>query len=391
MVVLMHRNELICMKIEIAMLVCILLMVITSLSGSCALPPSEEWNKTVDSGRLATGNSMQETNDGGYIILSWPINLIKTNSFGEKLWKSTIDGPGNDEGVSIQETSDTGYIIVGKTDSYGSGNYDIWLIKTDSSGREQWNKTFGRSGLDEGYSVKETQDGGYIVAGKRLVSTKQGFDIWLIKMDRYGKEQWNKLIGLDFVWEEPYSIQETRDGGYIIAGSALSQKTNCMDILLVKTDSSGTVEWMNAYRGVGWDAGKSVKETTDGGYIIVGDRYSRLLKTDQYGTEQWNKTFGDCPEDRCNSVQETKDGGYIIGGWNSCPLKDGGTYCKSKGYWLIKADKFGNEQWNKTFYSNGGSTFAQETKDGGYIIVGHQYQHGTEVIQLIKMSSAKER
>jgi len=170
----------------------ILLVSLISMScGPAATPPATAWTKTFGGSDDDYGYSVQQTSDGGYIIAGWTASygaggydvwLIKTDSSGNVAWNKTFGGSDYDYSYSVQQTSDGGYIIAGGTDSYGAGGYDVWLIKTDSSGNKMWTKTFGGSGGDYGYSVQQTSDGGYIIAGRTDSYGAGNGDVWLIKV-----------------------------------------------------------------------------------------------------------------------------------------------------------------------------------------------------------------
>jgi hypothetical protein len=219
---------------------------------------------------------VQQTTDGGYIIGGWTeisdpvlpldsnVYLIKTDSNGNRLWKKTFGGGFFNCGRSVQQTTDGGYIIAGDR---GSG---IYLIKTDSDGNELWSKTFGGSSWESGYSVQQTTDGGYIIAGDTDSFGAGNHDVYLIKTDPDGNELWSKTFGgssEDF----GYSVQQTADGGYIIAGETGSFGAGYGDVYLIKTDSNGNELWSRAFGGSSWDYGRSVQQTADGGYIIAGE------------------------------------------------------------------------------------------------------------------------
>ena len=346
---------------------------------STNIAPDKQWDRMYGGDGWDEGRSVQQTNDGGYIITGSTLSygagnsdvwLIKTDPYGNEEWNKTFGGKDDDYGYSVQQTSDGGYIIVGCTFSYGSGDSDVWLIKTDSYGNEVWNRTFGGSNRDGGYCVQQTSDGGFVIVG---IAGKRGGDVWLIKTDRDGNEEWNKTFGgpdLDC----GYSIQQTDDGGYIIAGCMFYYGAFNSDIWLIKTDSYGNEMWNRTFGGKLLDCGYSVEQTSDGGYIIAGYKSSYgagcdiwIIKTDGSGNDIWNHTFGGEDMDYGYSVQQTSDGGYVIVG----SIGSYGVYCWED-VWLIKIDEYGNEMWNRTF---GGEDedcgySVQQTSDGGYIIVG---------------------
>lgn len=351
------------------------------------------------------GRSVQQTKDGSYIVAGYitsyynksagfeDVWLIRTDQNGDKLWDKTFGGPAYDEGYSAQQTKDGGYIIAGWTYSYGAGDKDIWLIKTDQDGNKLWDKTFGGPSGDEGHFVQQTSDDGYIITGGTN-SYGNSWQVWLIKTDQDGNKQWDKTFG----GQEPdggYSVQQTSDGGYIIAGYTQSYGADGIDIWLIKTDSNGNELWNKRFGGADFDWGYSVQQTSDGGYILTGDKtvgesqpHIRnvdlwLIKTDSNGNKLWDKTFGALQTDAGYSVQQTDDGGYIItGSTESYGVID---------IWLIKTDSNGNKLWDKTFGGSGweeGNSI-QQTNDGGYIIAGSTWSYGAggSDIYLIKTDS----
>ncbi len=151
-------------------------------------------------------------------------------------WTRTFGGSNSDYGRSVQQVSNGGYILTGSTSSFGNGSIDIWLIKTDSNGNEEWNRILGGNDDDYGSSIQQTTDGGYIITGWTNSFGNGNYDVWLIKTDSQGYEEWNQTLGGSDT-DIGYSVQQTTDGGYIIAGMANNDGSNF--VRLIKTDSEG--------------------------------------------------------------------------------------------------------------------------------------------------------
>ena len=389
----------------------------TSLSGPI---PQEEWNRTYGGSSDDVGTYGQQTKDGGYIItgytssygadapFSWLIKvqhrgdlwLIKTDAKGHKEWDRTYGGLGKDLGFFVQQTKDEGYIIVGGKKSFWIiGSYDLWIIKTDAKGNVLWDRTFGGSGEDLGFSVQQTNDDGYIIAG--YTSFTNGKKAWIIKIDSQGNKQLDMATGR--ADSEAASIGLTKDGGYIITGYTPSSGSGKEDVWLIKTNSKLHWDWLKTFGGPNRDLGLSVQETEDGGYIIAGLTESFgagkgdvwLIKTDPKGDREWDRTFGGSNFDSGASVQQTRDGGYIVTGYNTTTIDNVGSYSRLFNsdnigrVWLIKTDSEGIELWNETFGGtrNDWGNSVQETRDGGYIITGvtESYGAGKEDVWLIKV------
>jgi hypothetical protein len=182
----------------------------------------------------------------------------------EEEWNATYGGITADEGQSIMQTGDGGYVICGYTTSYGAGNIDAWLIKTDIDGNEQWNQTYGGGEIDSGESVQQTSDGGYIIGGLTHSFDVGNHDFWLIKTDANGNEQWNQTYG-GGLGESGGLAQVTNDDGYVIVGATFSYGAGSSDAWLVKTDTSGNEQWNQTYGGLEQDWGRLVQQTNDNG------------------------------------------------------------------------------------------------------------------------------
>jgi hypothetical protein len=307
------------------------------------------WTRTYGGTDWDYGSCGQQTVDGGFIIAGWTnishsdVYLIRTDVNGETLWTRRFGGAKNDRGESVQQTADGGYVIAGWTSSFGAGSSDIYLVRTDARGDTMWTKTFGGALAEYGYSVEQTSDGGFIVAGRTASFGAGGLDIYLIKTDAGGDTLWTRTLG---GVQDDYgrSVRQTTDGGYVVAGNTDLLGAGQHDVYLVKTDANGNTLWTRTFGGANDDEGSSVQQTADGGYIVVGyiqffgtaktDVY--LIRTDANGDTLWTRVFGGTGEDYGCSVRQTADGGYVIAGYATSFGTTG------RDVYLIKTDSLGN-------------------------------------------------
>ena len=290
-------------------------------------------------------------------------------------------GSGLAGGSEVQQTSDGGFIAAGTENPDATKPSDLYVVKTDAHGTTQWQKSFSGTGRETGQSVRQTADGGYIVAGC-VDCDANPKNFYLLKLDGDGNKVWDKPIAESSL-AGAYAVRETKSGsspdGYIFVGSDLSQ-----NVALFKTDTVGDVLWQQSFAstgpGAGWDVGFSVEQTADGGYAVAGDYAGAemwLIKTDENGIKVWDKRFG---KGEAFSVKQTTDGGYILAGRTSVrTFKAPSDIANDKAdAVVIKTDKDGNEMWRKTF---GGAEDDEahsvaSTLDGGYVITGKTLSYG---------------
>jgi len=362
---------------------------------------SAGWERTYGGYGIEQGRSIIQTTEGIYIIAGYTesydagggdVYLLKIDAEGDTIWTRTYGGSQRDYSTSLSQTIDRGFIIAGYTQSFGAGESDFYLVKTDPYGDTLWTQTYGGSQTDLGLSIVQTADGGYIFSGETESFGAGGIDVFLVKTDAVGDTIWTRTYGGSGD-DRGYSIAQTSDGGYIIAGETEPLGADDSDIYLVKTDSAGDTLWTHTYGGSDYDRGRSVAQTSDGGYIIVGRTVSfgagyedvYLVKTDADGDTLWTRTYGGDLWDCGNTIANTTDGGYIIAGY---------TYSFGIGevnIYLIKINNDGDTLWTRT-YGGDGCQIARsvsQTTDGGYIIVGYtdSFGAGEYDIYLIKTDS----
>jgi hypothetical protein len=364
-------------------------------------PPEVRWNETYGGADSDMARSVVQTADGGYVIVgyTWSFGagnvdawMVKTDVSGNILWNETFGGTAADYAYSVEQTSDGGYAIAGNTNSFGAGSNDFWLVKTDSVGNMQWNRTYGGIYDDRACCVAQTIDGGYVLAGCTQSFGAGNYDIWLVKTDGSGNIQWSRTYGgssHDWAW----SAVQTSDDGYAIAGRTQSFGAGSSDYWLVKTDASGAIQWNRTYGGTNWDEAYCTIQTSDGGYAVGGSTGSFgagaydfwLVKTDTAGNMQWNETYGGTASEYAFSIAETEDGGYAVAG-DTASFGAGGIDC-----WLVKTDPYGSAQWNKTVgRSNSDIAYSMiQTGDRGFGIAGCTWSFGAgnSDFWLIKLAS----
>jgi hypothetical protein len=332
-------------------------------------------------------------------------------------WQRSYGGGGDDYLYSVRQTTDSGYVGVGWTVSnsddvtgnhgYLPGGYgpeEIWVIKVNSAGALQWQKTLGGFGNERAYCIRQTTDGGYIISGETSSNsdgdvtghhtTSATSDCWIVKLDNQGNIQWQKCYGGSGTNEIAYDIVQTTDGGYIFAGSSnisdgdVTQNMGLQDFWTVKIDAAGTIQWQHSRGYSTTDYALSVKQTSDGGYVVGGVSYVNwlpsdlwLLKYDNAGMFLWQKSYGGSGYDGITAVEQTSDGGLIIEAYSGSNDSDITNSNGNYDFWIVKTDSAGNMQWQKSLGSSDVDWphALVPCNDGGFIIAGYTQGHDSDV------------
>ena len=373
-------------KIIVIVIIFISLLLFVPFIVSANLAPEADWIVSLGGNREEIIYDIIQTSDGGYIATgmtaskssSNDVYVVKLSPTGDLDWENNYGDIKEDYAKSIRQTSDGGYIIGGGTRSFNVGVIDYYIIKLDPSGEVQWENKYGGSQTDMCEIIIQTEDGGYMAAGQSWQNILEG-NMYLIKLDPDGNEEWGKVIG-GGPEDGAYDIQQTPDSGYIVTGYTRSTTDGSYKAYIVKTDSRGNVEWSRDFGG-GSDNRAFSLEQQGNGYVVAGYTKSHrelsdvyVVKVDLDGNLVWEKTFGGRDtEEVAQSISKTSDGGYILAGKTNQY-----TYGAYDVY-LLKLDSNGNEQWSQVFggenedhgysviqNSKGGFTVAGQTRSTGF-------------------------
>jgi len=345
--------------------------------------PSPHFCKAIGGKKLEGALSLIQTSDGGYAITGGTesfgaggedVYVVKLDANGNLQWTKTIGGPESEEGVSLIQTSDGGYAIAGLTQSFGAGEDDVYVVKLDANGNLQWTKTIGGKKEDGGFSLIQTSDGGYAIAGYTFSFGAGEADVYVVKLDANGKLQWTKTIGGPGN-EIGFSLIQTSDGGYVLAGTTESFGVGGSDVYIVKLDANGNLQWTKTIGRPGNEIGFCLIQTSDSGYVIAGSTTSfgiggvdvYVVKLNANGNLQWTTTIGGKEEDVGVSLIQTSDGGYAIAG---------STKSFGAGEWdvyVVKLNANGKPQWTKTIGTKNEKFIKSsiiQTSDGSYVFAG---------------------
>lgn len=394
--------------------------------------PSIEWQKTFGGQYDDSALCIEQTTDGGYIIAGssesnngdvsgnhghsdfW---IVKLDLAGSLLWQKSLGGGYNESSWSIQQTTDGGYIVVGNSisndgdvsgnhpDGNGYYSYDYWIVKLDSGGNMMWQECLGGGDEDHAFSVQQTTDNGFIIAGYAtstdgdvIGNHNSTGDYWVVKLSESGMMEWQKCLG-GYSADIGYCIYQTTDGGYVVAGSSHSDDgdvtenhpadngSNTYDYWITRLDTSGNLLWQKSFGGSDDDEAISIQQISDGNFIVAGysesndgdvsDNYGLrdfwVIKIDTAGSLLWQKSLGGSEYEVAFSIRQTTDGGFIIAGYTSS--EDGQVSDNQGGYdiWIVKLNMSGNLVWQKCLGGTGydSAHSIRETTDGGYIIAGN--------------------
>jgi hypothetical protein len=419
------------------------MILISTFGGSSILAqaPWIEWQKSLGGSNTDVAEYVQQTIDGGYIVAGYSSSndgdasgnhgssdfwVVKLTPTGTLEWQKSHGGSNVDIATSLQQTLDGGYIVAGASKSsdgdviFNRGGFDFWIMKLDEAGNFDGQTSHGGSGDDIAYSIQQTFDGGYILAGESnstdwdVTGNHGGFDYWVVKISDQGSIQWQNSLGGSGN-DRANSIIQTTDGGYIVTGYSnstdgdVSGNHGGVDFWVVKLNNQGVIEWQKSLGGSNSDAAYNIQQTEDGGYVVAGLSSSNdgdvsenqggedfwVVKLDSSGGIEWQKSFGGSEMDRANSISQTVDGGYIVVGVS---MSEDGDITENYGgqdYWAIKLNAFGVLQWQKSL---GGSEIDRansinQTTDGGYIVAGQSNSndgnvtgnHGSNDFWIVKL------
>ncbi|HZV12790.1 MAG TPA: choice-of-anchor D domain-containing protein, partial [Candidatus Kapabacteria bacterium] len=319
--------------------------------------------ETLDGGYIVAGAS-QSTDDevigahGGFDF--W---IVKFDSTHAIQWTTALGSPANEYAYCIRQLPDSGYIVAGISDSTGSNDYRI--VRLNEEGVEQWQVAYGGSGMDIARAIEPTRDSGFIVAGYSnstdgdVTGNHGGTDAWIVKLDSLGTMQWEKSLG-GAGEDNAYDIQQTYDGGYIFAGSSTSTDTNVQgnhgasDCWVVKLDSNGGRQWEECLGGSAEDFATSIRQTADSGFIVLGNSFSNdgevtgnhgisdywVVKLSQFGALEWEQSLGGSNNDEPGMIRQTADGGYIVSGQSFSNDGDVTGNHGASDFWIVRLENF---------------------------------------------------
>ncbi len=358
-------------------------------------PPTTLWSQTFGTTNSEDARDLVECSSGGFAFVGeiqvsghgTDVWLVRTDNNGNQLWNRTFGGTYSEDGKALTECSDGGFAITGY--KYSGGLYpDLWLIRTNSTGHEQWNQVFDVYATDVGNDVIECSGGGFAVIGTTQ-NTSHTYNFLLLRTDATGNHLWNQSFGYAGS-ERGYSIVEASSGGFALAGSKYVGNT---DMWLVRTDASGNHQWNKTYGGPYGEACNELVECSDGGFALTGYAYNTdtgdddywLVRTDAAGVHQWNQSYHGLSEDEAKGLVECSDGGFALigsGGYVDEEIRRGGCqkgkWAGEEDMWLVRTDASGNHVWNQSFggTNDDDGRAIVSCSDGGFALAGITMSYG---------------
>jgi len=381
-----------------------------SLNPLCA-----QWAKTYGKKGDDRAYSVRQASDGGYIVVGYTTSfgvkgkdiwVLKLDLAGDVKWQKALGDDGDDQARSVLQSPDGGFVLAGGIHFGGYGYYpdDFWLCKLDRDGNVVWQEFQGDvhphyHSEESAYSVCQTSDGGYIAAGQRNIHYEEeprSFRFNILKINSGGQSEWQKFYGSPGKDDKARSIQETSDGGYIVAGSTKSFGVDREELWILKLDSQGRIEWEKAYGGQEDEYAESIQQTSDGGYVVAGVTNSFgagghdfwILKLNPEGLVEWEYTYGGPDGDYAHEIHQTKDRGYVV---------IGGTRSFGEGemdFWVLKLNSRGGIKWERAYggreYDSGFSV--RQTNEKGYIAAGatESFGEGNKDVFVLKLGPGGE-
>ena len=342
------------------------------------------FNNTFGDASYDYGRSLIELNDGGYLIAGNTsllgdnysnALLIKIDHTGKEMWKRDYTFSSVDRLNMVKELQDGSLVAAGFKISSTNYSKDILVIKTDAQGNLEWQRSYGDAQDETANSIDISIGGGFIISGE-VINENTGFSLcYLIKIDNEGGLDWSNTFGGNQN-DNGLSVISTNDAGFAITGMTRSLGDSNGDVWLIKVNSNGEMEWERTYGGDDTEYGRTIQQTVDGGYIIIGQTESfglgyndaYLIKTDSQGNEIWSQTFGGQGTDQGRQVVNTLDEGYLISGYTDSFGTLGGF-----NFWLVKANSLGELEWQRFYGEQGDDRGLSgiQTSDGGYAIAGY--------------------
>jgi hypothetical protein len=366
-----------------------LLALISLLFAACALaqPPDTVWTNAIGAGGNDEADGVCTAANNGFYMVGrtrsfggqQEVWLVRMDEGGDTLWTRHYGGSVNDVGSAICEVGD-GAVIVGSTESYGAGFSDLYVIRVTATGDTMWTRAYGTAQFDFGYGVVTTLDGGFAACGS-VGTTGQSLNMYLLKFSADGTLQWSHNYGGSNV-DEAFALRQTEDGGYLVAGRSVPVGSSWPDMYVVRTNAAGDTLWTHRYGGTDWEEATGILETADGGCLVTGWQYTQdgaqwnfyVVKATTTGAQEWAHAFGGDGYERAYTAQQATDGGYIVGGVTTSSGSGG------HDFYFVKLTTIGDTLWTKVLGGSGNDDLFGIciTSDGGYLGVGatSSYGHG---------------